>query len=153
MSGNRVDDDRSLLDELLIDELGEDEVAALLGGGGPDELHGSPTPGYGGHFSSADGMVEKPVVPKVTDENWRVIGDKVVFDRSASDKQGSETMRLIKPEEVPGAKTHGEHVPLSRRNIAASRKGVPGMWIVPEKQACDEVDVDFAGQVFVKEEE
>lgn len=151
MSGNRIDDDRSLLDDILLDELDDDEVAALLGGGGPGELHGRPTPSYGGHFSNADGMVERPKTPEVTDENWKIVGDKVVFDREASEGDSSSTKRLIKPEEVPGAKTRGEHVPLSKRNIAASRKGSPGMWIVPEKPAGN--DMDFGGMVFVKEDE
>ena len=84
------------------------------------------------------------------DENWKVVGDKVVFDRSASETKESTTKRLIKPEEVPGAKKKGEYVPLSKRNIAASRKGNPGMWIVPEKPDSD--IHSLVGMVFVEEE-
>ncbi len=155
MSGNRLDGDRSFLDDILLDELGdelgEDEVAALLGQGGLSSLQSKPNQSYGGEFSASDGMTTKTAMPLVEDENWKIIGDNVVFDRSASDAEGSETKRLIKPEEVPGAKTKGEYVPLSKRNIAASRRGSPGMWIVPERADSDMHSL--AGMVFVEEEE
>ncbi len=149
MSGNRLDDDRSFLDDILIDELDEDEVVALLGSGGPSSLQRKPNQSYGGEFSASDGMTTKTAMPAVDDENWKIVGDKVVFDRSASDAECSATKRLIKPEEVPGAKTKGEYVPLSKRNIAASRMGSPGMWIVPERPDGDMHSL--AGMVFVEE--
>lgn len=149
MSGNRLDSERSFLDELLLDEFDEDEVVAILGQGGPDKFHGKPSPGYGGHFSSADGMTAAPAMPEVTDENWRVVGDKVVFDRDASKSESSGTKRLIKPEEVPGAKTEGERVPLSKRNITASFRGNPGVWVVPEKS---DDSFDLAGTVCVEDD-
>lgn len=145
----RLDDERSFLDDLLLDELGEDEVVALLGQGGPQSLQRKPNQSWGGEFSASDGMTTKTAMPEVEDENWKIVGDKVVFDRSASDTVKSATQRLIKPEEVPGAKTKGEHVPLSKRNIAASRKGNPGMWIVPERPGDD---ISLAGMVFIEEE-
>lgn len=151
MSGNRLDDDKSFLDDLLLEELDDAEVAALLGQGGPSSLQSKPNQSYGGEFSASDGMTTKTTMPKVEDENWRIVGDNVVFDRSASDVEGSATKRLIRPEEVPGAKTKGEFVPLSKRNIAASRKGNPGMWIVPERPDSDMHSL--AGMVFVEEEE
>lgn len=150
MSGNRLDDDRSFLDDILLEELGEDEVVALLGTGGPQSLQRKPNQSYGGEFSAADGMTTRTAMPEVKDENWRIVGDKVVFDRSASETEESTTKRLIRPEEVPGAKTKGEYVPLSKRNIAASRKGSPGMWIVPERPDSD--IHSLAGMVFVEEE-
>ncbi len=146
----RLDDDKSFLDDLLLEELGEDEVVALLGQGGPQSLQRKPNQSYGGEFSASDGMTTRTAMPEVEDENWKIVGDKVVFDRSASDTVKSATQRLIKPEEVPGAKTNGEYVPLSKRNIAASRRGNPGMWIVPEKPDGDMHSL--AGMVFMEEE-
>lgn len=141
-------DESSFLDGLLLDEVDDDEVVALLGTGGPGGLHDRPTPDYGGHFSSADGLTTKPAVHRVTAENWRIVGSKVIFDRSAGEPAPSCTRRLIRPEEVPGAKTGGEYVPLSRRNIAASARGNPGMWIV---SAEPEDALWFAGTVLVGE--
>jgi len=150
MSGNRLDSERSFLDDILLEELEEDEVVALLGTGGPSSLQSKPNQSYGGEFTASDGMTTKEAMPKVDDENWRIVGDKVVFDRSASETVKSATQRLIKPEEVPGAKTSGEYVPLSKRNIAASRKGDPGMWIVPKKPDGDMHSL--AGMIFMEEE-
>lgn len=150
MSGNRLDNDRSFLDDILLEELGEDEVVALLGQGGPQSLQRKPNQSYGGEFTAADGMTTGTAMPEVKDENWRIVGDKVVFDRSASETEESATKRLIRPEEVPGAKTSGEYVPLSKRNLVASREGSPGMWIVPERPDGD--ICSLAGMVFVEEE-
>ena len=108
-----------------------------------------PNQSYGGEFSASDGMTTK-TIPDVKDENWRIVGDKVIFDRSASETEASTTKRLIKPEEVPGAKTKGEFVPLSKRNIVASHTGSPGMWIVPERLDSDVYSL--ASMVFVEEE-
>lgn len=146
----RLDDEKSFLDDLLLDELDEDEVMALLGQGGPSALQSKPNQGYGGVFSSADGMTTKAIIPEVKDENWKIIGNNVVFDRSASETKESATKRLIKPEEVPGAKTKGEYVPLSKRNIVASHKGSPGMWIVPERP---DYDMQSLAGVLLAEEE
>jgi hypothetical protein len=146
---NRRFDESTFLDGLPLEEIAEDdEVAALLGSGGPGGLHDRPTPDYGGHFSSADGLTTKPAVHKVTAENWRIVGSKVIFDRSAGETAPSGTRRLIRPEEVPGAKTNGEYVPLSKRNIAASVRGNPGMWIVPAEP---EDAFGLAGTVLVGE--
>lgn len=147
---NRRLDESSFLDGLPLEELDEDEVAALLGSGGPGGLYDRPTPDYGGHFSSADGLAAKPATHKVTAENWRIVGNKVVFDRFAGEAVPSGTRRLIRPEEVPGAKTGGDYVPLSKRNIAASVRGNPGMWIVPAEP---EDAFGFAGMVLMGEEE
>lgn len=157
MSGNRVDSDSSFLDELFLEDLGdeeemtEEELIAMVGQGGMSGFHDEPTPGYGGHFSSADGMVAQAVMPEVTDENWRIRGDKVLFDRSASGGN-STTLRLIRPEDVPGAKTRGEFVPISKRNlvaVASKNDGQPRMWIVAEKT---EDMFGAAGMVFVRED-
>jgi len=157
MSGNRIDGDSSFLDELFLEDLGDDELTeeeliAMVGQGGPSGFHDEPTPGYGGHFSSADGMTAQAAMPEVTDENWRIRGDKVLFDRSASDDKESTTMRLIRPEDVSGAKMRGEFVPISKRNlvaVASKDDGRPRMWIVAEKA---EDMFGAAGMVFVRED-
>jgi hypothetical protein len=144
---SRRTDESDFLDGLPLEEVvDDDEIVALLGTGGPGDFHGRPTPDYGGHFSSADGLTTKPAVHEVTAENWRIVGSEVIFDRTAGGAPPDGTRRLIRPEEVPGAKTGGEYVPLSKRNIAASARK-PGMWIVPAEPEDDAFG--FAGMVLV----
>jgi len=72
MSGNRLDSERSFLDDILLEELEEDEVVALLGTGGPSSLQRKPNQSYGGEFTASDGMTTNATMPEVEDENWKM---------------------------------------------------------------------------------
>lgn len=129
MRFNRVDGDGSLLDDMDMDEA---ELLQFLDGDEP--LQDEPNQGYGGRFSYADAMtVDSAIMPEVED-NWRIVGNKVVFDKDATTKNGgTRTRRLIHPEDVAGAKLKGSHVPLSQRNIARVASKDAKVRVVSEK--------------------
>lgn len=113
MRCNRVDDTGNCLDDMYLNEA---DLLAFLDGEEP--LQDDPNQSYGGRFSHADAMtVDSANMPEVED-NWRIVGDKVVFDKEATTAKGETlTRRLIRPEDVIGAKLEGSHVPLSQRNL------------------------------------
>lgn len=131
MRFNRVDSEGSSLDEMYMDE---DELLSFLDG---DEfLQDDPNQSYGGRFSHADAMtVDSARMPEVED-NWRIVGNKIIFDKDATTRKGeTRTRRLIRPEDIAGAKLEGSHVPLSQRNItrAASNEDAPKVRVVSEE--------------------
>lgn len=131
MRFNRVDDTGNSLDDMYMNE---DDLLAILDG--EEHLQDDPNQSYGGRFSHADAMtVDSARMPEVED-NWRIVGDKVVFDKEATTKNGErKTRRLIRPEDVAGAKLEGSHVPLSQRNITriASKEGTQKVRVVSEE--------------------
>lgn len=131
MRFNRVDDTGNSLDDMYMDE---SDLLAFLDG--EEFLQDDPNPSYGGRFSHADAMtVDSAKMPEVED-NWRIVGDKIVFDKDATTKNGETlTRRLIRPEDVVGAKLEGSHVPLSQRNITkgASKDGASKVRVVSEE--------------------
>ena len=131
MRFNRVDDTGSSLDDMYMDE---SELLEFLDG--EEFLQDDPNQSYGGRFSHADAMtVDSAKMPEVED-NWRIVGDKVIFDKDATTKKGeTKTRRLIRPEDVAGAKLEGSHVPLSERNItrAATKDGASKVRVVSEE--------------------
>lgn len=131
MRFNRVDDSNSSFDDMYMDE---DDLLAILDG--EEFLQDDPNQSYGGRFSHADGMTVEPVGMPEVEDNWRIVGDKVIFDKDATTAKGeTKTLRLIRPEDVAGAKLKGSHVPLSQRNITrvASKDADSKVRVVSEK--------------------
>lgn len=144
MSGIRDEERSGVVDGMFLDldeedlesGMDEDDLVAMVGQGGPRNMQEAPNQSYGGTFSNTDGMVvnsENKQFIKVEDENWRIVGNNVVFDRAASETKESNTVRLIKPEEVAGARTEGAYVPLNKRNLTRVASEEQRMWVVPRE--------------------
>lgn len=131
MRFRRVDDEGDSLDDMYMDE---GDLLAMLDG--EEFLQDDPNQSYGGRFSHADAMTVDPAGMPEVEDNWRIVGDKVVFDRGATTAKGeTKTLRLIRPEDVAGAKLEGSHVPLSQRNITrvALKDADPKVRVVSEE--------------------